>query len=113
MESIRLLTIGLPNLLRSLVSNAFGKRGSIVNIGHYENMQQFYRDSADIDPTVVIIESANADDCLDLLYLHPKIRLVCSKNSGKNFYLWKLAPEKQALGEVSPDELVSKILTER
>ncbi len=113
MEPIRLLTIGLPNLLEGVILNAFGKRGSVNTIGHYENLQQFIGHSADIDPTIIIIESANIDDCLDVLNLYPKINLVYIEHSGKSFNLWKLVPRKQVLGEVSADELVEKILSGR
>ena len=112
MEPIRLLTIGLPNLLEVLVLKAFGKRGSVDIIGHYEDLQQFISHSVDIDPTIIIIESADIDDCLDVLYLYPKINLVYIEHSGKNFNLWKLVPRKQVLGEVSADELVEKILSD-
>jgi len=112
-EPIRLLTIGLPNLLEGLVSNAFVKQGPLKNVGSYENLQQFFSHGTDSDPTVIFIESSNTDDCMDVLYKFPKTSLVSMQGSGKSFDLWKLVPQKLVLGEVSPEELVSKIVLYR
>ena len=112
METIKLVTIGLPNLLKGLVSNAFDKRGALKINGHFHNLSQYLTLGDDEEPTVIVIESAGTNECMDVLYSHPRIHLVSIENSGKKFHLWKMIPHLQTLGEVSPDELVNEILSD-
>jgi hypothetical protein len=111
-EPIKLVTIGLPNLLEGLVSSAFDKRGNLEIIGHYRSLSQYLaRD--DEKPTVIVIESAGANECNEVMYSHPRAQLVSIENSGRKLYLWKMVPHMQNLGEVSLDELVDKILPDK
>lgn len=109
MGSIRLLTIGLPNLLNDLVSNAFNKAGMLSAIECYEDVQQFIANRTDVDDSVIIVESMSVDDCMKILHSHQRICLVCVEDSGKKFHLWELIPQRQVLGELSLDELVNRI----
>lgn len=113
MEPIKLVTIGLPNLLEGLVVNAFQKRGSLKIIGNYQDLSQYLSRIDDEEPSLILIESAQSNDYSDVLYSHPRVRLVSIENSGRKFHLWKLVPHLQTLGEASPDELVSEILSEQ
>ena len=109
MESIRLLTIGLPNLLDTLVSNAFSKGGVLKSFERCESLKQYFQHCAADEPTLIIVESMSNDDCMHILQLSQRIRLVSIEDSGKRFNLWELIPQKQVLGELSLDELVDRI----
>lgn len=111
MAPIKLVTIGLPNLLEGLMSNAFQKRGSMKLIGKYENVSQYFARIDNEEPDVIIVESAKSNDCRQVLYTHPRVQLVSIENSGRKLHLWKLVPQMLTLGEASPDELVNQILS--
>lgn len=111
MEPVRLLTIGLPNLLNDLLTKAIERSGSLRAVDCYEDLQEFLDHELNIEPTVVIVESMAMDDCQQIFQSYQKIQLICVENSGKNFDLWELVPKKQVLGEVSLDELVNRVLS--
>jgi len=112
-ELTKLVTIGLPNLLKELVFDAFEKRCSLKVIGDYQHLSQYLSRADDEEPSVIIIESAGSKDCIDVLYSYPRAQLVSIENSGRKFHFWGLTPQMQTLGEVSPDELISEILSEK
>ena len=112
MEPIKLVTIGLPNLLEGLVVNAFQKRGSLKVIANYQDVSQYLSHHDNEKPSIIIVEAAGSNECREVLYSYPRVQLLSIENSGRNFHLWKLVPHLQTLGEVSPDELVNEILSD-
>jgi hypothetical protein len=112
-ESINLLTIGLPNLLDEMVLNAFSKKGVLAKFERFDDLQQYLAgDSTDVSD-VILVESMSSDECISLMQLYQNIRLVSVDESGKSFSLWELVSKKQVLGELSLDELVNRILDQQ
>ena len=110
MEPIRLLTIGLPNLLDEMLFDAFSKEGALKSFESCENVPEYLTDSTRDEPILIIVESMSTADCMKILQRYQKIRLVSVEDSGKRLNVFELVPQKQVLGEVSIDELVDRVL---
>ena len=110
MEPVSLLTIGLPKMLQKIVSDSFIKIRSVNLISHFASIGDFLRQSEQVEPSVILVESNHTSVCLELLYLYPRARVVMIKRSGKSFVIWKMIPIKKILDDVSSDELVNAII---
>ncbi len=106
MEPIKILTFGLPKILQGIVAESFRKYGTLDVLGHYETVNEYFTGCHKDDlPNVIIVDSNQSDQCPDVLYQHPKARVVSIETQGQFFSVWRMVPEKTDLGEISSDEL--------
>lgn len=104
MKSLNVLCCGLPGVLYGIVEASLRERNSIGLLGNYESLDVFI-ESGGLRPDVIIMETDQSRNYRCALYRYPLAKVVGIEDHGKSFTLWRLVPDKQDLGELSPEEL--------
>lgn len=109
-EPIKILTFGLPKILRGIVTESFSKQGVLDVLGHYDSVTEYrHKKNNNEQPSVIIVDSKQTDQCPDVLYQYPRARVVSIETQGKYLSVWRMVPEKKDLGEISSDDLAEMV----
>lgn len=109
-EPIKILTFGLPKILRGIVTESFSNQGVLNVLGHYDSVTEYkYQQDNHEQPSVIIVNSKQTDQCPEVLYQYPRARVVSIETQGKYLSVWRMVPEKKDLGEISSDELAEVV----
>jgi len=107
----RLLIAPVPPLLGDIVRDALAGEPDLEVVGRSgEDDLEDRVDACAAD--VVLAEETGprlADPYLRLMYLHPRLRLLTVSPDGRRASLWRLAPERRVLADVSPRGLVGAL----
>ena len=111
MPRTRLLIAAIPPLLGDIVRDAVADEADVEVVGRSadDGLLAAVDDTA---PDVVLTEDRGPhlpDLYLRLMLSHPYLQLLTVSADGRNAALWRLAPERRALADVSPRGLAGAL----
>jgi DNA-binding NarL/FixJ family response regulator len=112
MESVRVVLIDMSPMLRQILRGVVHGPPGIDVVAEYEEMVPLLPAAKEHRADVVLFghESTRlSEECRELLEERPQTRLLAVGNEGRRSTLYELRPYREALGEVSPDELLEAI----
>jgi hypothetical protein len=107
----RLLIAALPPLLGDIVRDAVAGAGDVEVVGRSADDGLFAAVDA-TGPHVVVAEDrgpALPDLYLRLMLSHPFLQLLTVSADGRHAALWRMAPERRVLADVSPGGLAGAL----
>ena len=112
MQSIKVVMVGLPNMLRDILLGVFANAPDIKIVGNYHDFVELL--STQAAPGADVIVLGGQDEQLDTMSLdflerHPRSTVIGVAAHGHNTFLVQLSPKLKTLGEVSPEEMLTAI----
>ncbi len=107
---IRVLIREMPRLMRDILESTISTQFDMEIVS--EDIKPPTMSTATIPPDVVIIGATRSEDVRNLsvaLLEWPRVQVVMITTDGNESTMYELAPQKTALGEVSPLELIDAI----
>jgi hypothetical protein len=107
----RLLIAAVPPLLGDIVRDALADEPGVEVVGTADD-EDLSRSVDACAADVVLAEENGAalpDPYLRLMYRHPRLRILTVSPDGRQASLWRLAPERRALADVSPRGLADAL----
>jgi DNA-binding NarL/FixJ family response regulator len=102
--TLRILVVGLPRLVREMIERSLAAQPDMEVLGG--------RDSDSPDFVVCGLDFPwLPDQYRELLEEQPRARVLGIEAAGGHAYLYELRPQRVAIGEVSPDDIVAAIRT--
>lgn len=114
MNPIRVLLLGLPVMLRQIVSQTIAAEPDLEIVGELEDM----RLAAARQPHVVIVGLGADEPVLEacvpavvraLLDHLPRAKVLGLLPDGRSGYVYELRPQRAPIGELSPATLITSI----
>jgi DNA-binding NarL/FixJ family response regulator len=109
----RLLLAAVPPLLADIVRDALAGEPGVDTVAEApEDPRQLAETIVRTRADVVLAESHGAglpDHLLELMYRHPRLKLLLLSPDGRLAALWRLAPERRELAETSPRALAEAV----
>ena len=110
MECIRVLVGARPGLLRDIVVEAVSAQPDMELIGVDSDASPWQRQVAPPDVFIVCARDPDDSTAADEVFAHwPRCRTLIVALSGRHTVMYELRPHKQALREVSIEELITVI----
>ena len=110
--AIRIVLGDMPRLLHDIVVERLSNEGDMEIVGEGSREEEMER-LARSPGTDVIVEAGDEDEPRGLggrlLQERSRIKLVVLAADGRKAFLYRLTPERIALGQVSPQGLVAAI----
>lgn len=109
MQPSRILLVGLPRMLRDLITNIVNDQGDIRIVGHLRSDGVSLRDLERTEPDMIIVglrDSKIPDVCKTLVERHAATKVVGLYGEGRRGILYELKPHAVMLGEVSRQMLL-------
>jgi hypothetical protein len=101
----------VPPLLGDIVRDALADEPDVEVVG--QSGEDDLEDRVDACAADVVLAAetgpALADPYLRLMYLHPRLRLLTVTPDGRRASLWRMAPERRVLADVSPRGLAGAL----
>lgn len=111
-KKTRLLIASVPPLLGDIVRDALESEPGVEVVGRGREMADLDTSVDACDADVVLAEEpgpALPDPWLRLMYRHPRLRLLTVSPDGRRASIWRLAPERRVLADVSPRGLADAL----
>jgi hypothetical protein len=111
-DQIRVLIVGLPRLLMEMVEEAVREQTGMEVVAANVDVSEFEAAVAETRPEFAIVGLDRDElpgECRDFFDERARVKVLGIGSSEGNAYLYKLRPERSALGEVSPDDVVAAI----
>lgn len=111
-DPIRILIVGMPRLLRELVERAVSEQTGMEVVATSAELAAFGETVAATRPEFAIVPADNGElplDCRDFFRERARVKVIGIGPIDGHAYLYKLCPERVALGEISPDDVVAAI----
>lgn len=111
-KKTRLLIASVPPLLGDIVRDALESEPGVEVVGSGGNMDDLDATVDACAADVVLAEEpgpALSDPYLRLMYLHPRLRLLTVSPDGRRASIWRLAPERRVLADVTPRGLADAL----
>ena len=103
---IRILLADMSEMLRDIVARILKREpGFEVYTAELDVTHALEETEADVVITATRDEGAQ----LDILWLHPRLRVLVLRDDGREASLYRLQPQERFLGKVSPESLVEAI----
>jgi DNA-binding NarL/FixJ family response regulator len=115
LSPIRILLAAMPGMMRDIVEMAIRSQPDMVIVGLLSvvGARDALSDAVQHGRPDVVIVGLEADTephaCEDLLYDHPRVRLLEVIDDGRRATLCELRPHRVPIGNVSPEGLVGAI----
>jgi chemotaxis response regulator CheB len=109
---IRVLLVEMPRMLGDIVTRVIRAQPDMLVVGGLQDRTELTNEAARFGPDVIVLGTADAElptECLQVLQANPGVRVLVVAGEGRRGFLWELRPQRQSLGEVSPDALVDVI----
>ena len=112
MERLRIIVVDMPRLVRDLIERAIVAQPDMTLLAMLESPRQMVQAARAMRPDFVVIglkAKALPSECRELMAEHPTVRLLGIEAVAGEAHLYELRPHREALGEVSPVDVVSVI----
>jgi DNA-binding NarL/FixJ family response regulator len=116
LERIQILLVDMPLMLREMIEQAVAAQPDMNVVAAVAAASALVSAARETKPEFVIfgLEDGEDDfpaDCLEVLEEHPRTKALGIRAAAGLAYLYELRPERTAIGEVSPDDIVTTIRT--
>jgi len=111
-ETIRILLVSLPTLLREVVGAALAREPDFVILEAPASPGPIEELAAALQPDVIItaeLTTCQPPRVVRLFEGNPCLKVFCVAASGSDVDFFELRPEQQGLGELAPRDLVGAI----
>jgi DNA-binding NarL/FixJ family response regulator len=111
LEPVRILLVGLPQMVRDMLEYAIGEQPDMVLAGVAERRSLLEAAQA-AEPAFVIVDAEDdslPDDCRRLLAERPRLRVLGVESRAGRATLFELRPWRIRIGPGSPREVVDAI----
>lgn len=111
-ETIRILLVSLPKLLRDVVTAVLAKECDFVVLGQPDPPGSIAHLAEALRPDVIITSewaTCQPPVVVRLFEDNPRLKVFFVAASGSNVHLAELCPKQQCLGELAPRDLVGAI----
>jgi DNA-binding NarL/FixJ family response regulator len=111
LEQVRILLVGLPQMVRDMLEHAIGEQPDMALVGAAERAKLFELTRA-AEPSFVIVDAEDdslPDDCRRLLAERPCLRVLGVESRAGQATLFELRPSRIVIGAVSPTDIVEAI----
>jgi hypothetical protein len=109
----RLLLARVPPLLADIVRDALADETGVESVDTASgDLEALSASVARTGAQVVLAEGGEAripDDLLELMYRHPRLKLLLVAPDGRTAALWRLVPERRALAAAVPRALAEAV----
>jgi chemotaxis response regulator CheB len=112
LERLRIIVVDMPRLVRDLIERAIVAQPDMTLLAVLESPRQMVQAARAMRPDFVVIglkAKALPTECRQLMAEHPTLRLLGIEAVAGEAHLYELRPHREALGEVSPGDVVSVI----
>lgn len=110
-EPVRVLLLAMPQLLRGILEHAFQLQSDFELLKDTRRVFQMLTEQM-VPPDVVILGLAATEDATlvpALFARWPTAHVVTVTQSGDDAAVYELRPCRQALGQMSPDEIIGSL----
>lgn len=111
-EQFRILLADVSRLTGEMVERAVAHAEDMSVVGRASSLDQLRPVALATAADVVIVGLHNAElpaTYFELLLERPRMKVLAIEERGGHAWLYELRPERVAIGEVSPDEVVDTI----
>jgi DNA-binding NarL/FixJ family response regulator len=110
-ESLRILIVDMPAMLREIVRDAVDGAADMEVIAEVGGEEPITTTICDASADVVLMDAAHPELSEDshLARSTARLRLLAVEASGREAFLYTLQPVRTPLGELSPDRLLDAI----
>jgi hypothetical protein len=109
----RLLLARVPPLLADIVRDALAGEAEVERVDPADGgLDRLSERVARTGAQVVLAEGGEAripNDLLELMYRHPRLKLLLLGADGRTAALWRLVPERHALAGATPRALAEAV----
>jgi chemotaxis response regulator CheB len=112
LDRLRIIVVDMPRLVRDLIERAIVAQPDMTLLAVLESPRQMVQAARAMRPDFVVIglkARALPTECRQLMAEHPTLRLLGIEAVAGEAHLYELRPHREALGEVSPGDVVSVI----
>ena len=112
MTTIRILLLGMPTMLRSIIRGITADQPGLEIVGEASQATEWSSLIREARPDVVIMEvtgAAGTDLARELLEEYPRVKVLGLSADGRRGVLHELRPHRVPLGELSPESLIEAI----
>lgn len=112
LSEIRVLLANMPRMLTSLLADLIAADGDLILAAMVADGRDLDGAIATSKPDVVVLgrsDAAAAPVHDPLLFGHPRLRLLLIDRPGQHGWIYELAPQLVALGEMTPAALLAAI----
>jgi hypothetical protein len=108
LRSVHVLLIALPEMLSEIVREILSHEPGIAIAAEVADVS-----AAEVRPADVAIVGSDGEELPDpweeLLFEHPRMKVLTVSSDGRTTFLFELRPHREALGEVSPATLIDAV----
>jgi hypothetical protein len=94
---VRVLLVGLPRMLSEIVHELLASHSDIAITDAAERAD------------VVICAREHCDECRELLWVRPRLKVIAVSGEGREAELHELRPHERLLGNLAPERLLAVI----
>ena len=102
-------TIGLPNLLSEIVSQALDAQKNMMLVTSFESLSQAERELARVDVFITSMEDSESHKLNEFLFKHPKTAVINLSDSARTGEMIKLEISRVELDDLSPKRIIQAI----
>lgn len=102
----------MPTILREIVHSIVADQPDVEIVAEMQEPRDLALAMQVSRPDVLILGGAEGEDRnarVELLYAHPRLKVLEVSTSGREAFLHELVPRCTPLGELSPDELLKAV----
>jgi len=104
----------MPRLVRDMIERAVRAQSDMAVVGVIGSPRELVAAADQTRPHLVVVGLKNASlppECEAVLAGQPELKVLGIESEAGSALLYELAPRRQAIGEVSPEEVVHAIRT--
>jgi DNA-binding NarL/FixJ family response regulator len=110
-QPIRVLLIEVPQLLSDIIKGIISSYEDINIVGEITIPDGLFRAASTARADVIVLHNAavSTDNCYELLYRRPRLKILAITADGRQGLLYELQPSVQAFGEMSAENFIAAI----
>lgn len=111
MTSVRVLIVAMPPMLSGLVRGLTAGHPALEIVAELERAAELPNATKEYRPDVIMTSALDLRPSLgELLRQHPGLRVLTVTEDGRMAYLYRMVPQRIAIEDISPQELIDAIL---
>ena len=110
-RQIRVLLMGMPRLMSDMIRAIISSDENMSVVGEVRPDGGILRAVSSARADVMIIGDADgsSDDCYEVLYRRPHLKIVSISADGRDGSLYELSPRVESIADISADGLITAI----
>ena len=109
MERTRILLVELPPMLRDIIAETIAMEPDMEVVAEVPDASSLMSSFERTEVGVVVVGRDDPSLASMLLAQHPQLKILAVANHGRESSLYEMRPQREPLGEISPQRLVEEI----